>query len=80
MFLRKSLLFISICFMLLTHTLSAQITVQGVVRDNAAEPVANALVELIDQADSSRVFSSTTNDQGWYYIQISTTGINDNAA
>lgn len=77
MFLRKSLLFISVCFLVLTHTLFAQITVQGVVRDNAAEPVANALVALIDQADSSRVFSSTTNVQGQYSIQITTTDTGD---
>jgi len=80
MFLRKMLLSIIVYLVVLTRSLSAQISVQGVVQDKDENIVENALVELIDQANSSRVFSSTTDNQGWYSIQVSITGISDTPA
>ena len=47
------------------------------VTDNGSEPVANALVTLTDQADANRTFSSYTNEQGEYEIQISATSFDD---
>jgi len=57
------------------QSLFANIIVTGVVRDNGSEPVEGALVDLIDQADTTRVFSNVTNDQGEYSLQIIPTGI-----
>jgi len=64
--------------------LLSQIVLQGTVTDNGAEflgngaePIENALVTLTDQADANRTFSSTTNAQGEYVIQIYATGVDD---
>jgi len=69
---------ISVCLIVLCQNGFSQFVVQGVVRDNGSEPVANALVMLIDQADTNRVFSNTTNTQGEYSIEITGTGIINN--
>jgi uncharacterized protein (TIGR02145 family) len=55
-----------------SQNLSSQIMLQGVITDAESEPIRNALVELIDQADVNRKFSSTTNETGHYSIQIPT--------
>jgi len=72
-------------FMLLTQNLFPQIVLQGTVIDNGeeylgngSEPVANALITLTDQADTNRFFSTYTDQQGQYTIQINQTDINDN--
>ena len=71
--------FIVLLFLLLTsiHNLFSQILLEGTVTDNASEPVTNALVEVIDQADSSRRFSDFTDEQGYYVLQIYPTGVGD---
>ncbi|HPG38539.1 MAG TPA: FISUMP domain-containing protein [bacterium] len=69
---------ISVCLMVLCQNVFSQFVVQGVVRDNGSEPVANALVMLIDHADTNRVFSNTTNAQGEYSLEITGTGIINN--
>ncbi len=67
---------------LLSSSMFSQILVRGTVTDNGgeylgngAEPVINAMVTLTDQADSSRTFSSYTDEQGQYNIVIEATGI-----
>jgi len=76
--------FISIAIVLLVFTcnLFPQIVLEGTVSTPGMdpEPVQNALVELIDQADTTRVFSSTTDEKGHYSIQITQTGIGEGAA
>ncbi len=56
MFTRKHFSLVTICFFL-AQNLFSQIVLEGVVTDNSAEPVVNALVTLIDQADAQRTFS-----------------------
>jgi hypothetical protein len=56
---------------MISHALFGQIIVQGVVKDNWNTAVANALVQLSDQTDASRKFSSYTNMQGFYQEFIS---------
>jgi uncharacterized protein (TIGR02145 family) len=63
--------------MALSHNLFSQIILQGIVKDTGLEPVQNAMVEITDQADVNRKFSSFTNEQGQYVIHIEETGVND---
>ncbi|RPH94993.1 MAG: T9SS C-terminal target domain-containing protein [Calditrichaeota bacterium] len=81
----KHRMFLTIGFMAVVKTLFSQFTLQGTVTDNGAqrlgngaEPVIHALVTLFDQADSSRSYSTYTNEQGQYSIQIFPAGIDDN--
>jgi uncharacterized protein (TIGR02145 family) len=73
--MNSGLVFFSLYF--LSQTVFSQIRVEGFVTDTESEPVENALVELIDQEDSSRTFSSYTNQQGRYEIQIAETGVDN---
>lgn len=73
-----------ICFTILTQSLSSQIMVQGTVTDNGgeylgngAEPVVNAPVTLIDQTDANQSLSASTNEQGQYTIEITSTGVEE---
>jgi uncharacterized protein (TIGR02145 family) len=79
---KKYLKVVSFCIMVLSQNLFSQIVVQGTVTDNGAEylgsgaePVHNAKVTLIDQAETNRTFSAYTNEQGHYEISISSTGV-----
>jgi len=76
---RKCLLGILFCLLVFTCNLFSQIVLEGTVSTPGMnpEPVQNALVELIDQADTTRILSSTTDVKGHYSIQISETGIGD---
>lgn len=69
------LLFMSL--IAINHGLFSQILLDGVVIDNGSEPVKNALVEFMDQADPTQVFRDYTDDSGLYTIPIITTGIHD---
>lgn len=75
MLFRKIFSASAFCLLFAGQCLFAQIQLQGVVKNNGDEPVANALVEVIDQANANRTFSSVTNSEGHYSIDISTTGI-----
>jgi len=77
MLFRKIFLACVLGLLLAGQSLFAQIQLQGVVKNNGDEPVGNALVEVIDQANAGRIFSSLTNSEGEYAIDISTTGIGD---
>lgn len=61
-----------ICISLIscTQALWSQILVQGSVYNNGAEPVQNALVEFINQADSSQKFAGKTDTRGQYSIRL----------
>jgi uncharacterized protein (TIGR02145 family) len=48
---------------------------EGFVRDTGMEPVNKVLVEMIDEADTTRRFSAFTDEQGHYFIQFNETGI-----
>lgn len=75
MLIRKLVSFIAIGLIILCQNLFAQITVTGTVLDNGDNPVEGALVELIDEEDTTRIFSNTTNAGGKYTITITETGI-----
>ncbi len=78
MFIQRFLAVVALTFTYFSQSLYCQIVLQGAVRDGVSEPVKNALVELIDQVDSTRTFSSYTDEQGQYAIQIDVTGVDDN--
>jgi hypothetical protein len=61
--------------MALTQNVFSQIELQGKVTDLGSDPIENALVELIDQADTTRTFSDYTDVQGNYTIMIEGTGV-----
>jgi len=74
---RKHFMIASLCFLSTARFLFSQIVLQGTVRDNGgeylgsvAEPVVNALVTVTDQSDAGRTFSTSTDEQGQYTIQI----------
>ncbi|MBN2105082.1 carboxypeptidase regulatory-like domain-containing protein [bacterium] len=87
---KVSLLIITVLFIMVlsgcnkkspTENTPVTFILQGVVRDNGAEylgsgaePVENALVSITNQSDSRNIFSGSTNKQGEYSIQISTSG------
>ncbi|HPG39934.1 MAG TPA: FISUMP domain-containing protein [bacterium] len=73
------LLIITICFLFPGQKSFSQIILYGRVYDCEYLPVVNALVELIDQADSGRVISSMTDAQGNYDIFIYDNGIDNNS-
>ena len=82
---KRTLTFFSLC-MILVQAVFAQIVIHGTVTDNGAEylgngaePVSNAFVKLVDQADTNHIFSSYTNEQGQYSIQITATGVENNS-
>jgi len=77
--MRKCFTITLFCLFLLSNNLISQIVLEGTISTPGMdpEPVQNALVELIDQADTTRVLSSTTDDKGHYSIQITQTGIGD---
>ena len=77
MSIRKLFTVVSFCLLLLSYNLFSQIVLEGTVTDTASEPVQNALVEVIDQADTNRTFGSHTDEQGQYVIQIFETGVDD---
>ena len=60
-----------------SENVNASFQLQGTVSDNGAdflgngaEPVANALVTITDQTDTNRTFSSYTDEEGHYLIEI----------
>ncbi|RQW10752.1 T9SS C-terminal target domain-containing protein [candidate division KSB1 bacterium] len=79
MFTQKQIALLALFFLVPLPTLLSQIVLQGTVTDNGAEylgngaePVANALVTLIDQEDPRRSFNFLTNKQGQFVILIQT--------
>ncbi|MEJ2616085.1 MAG: T9SS type A sorting domain-containing protein [Ignavibacteriaceae bacterium] len=50
----------------------AQITIDGTVTDADLNPVSDALVEIIDEDDSTNVYSANTNEQGYFSISAIT--------
>src|SRR4030042_6473421 len=75
MFIRNVFIIIAFCYLILSQILFSQIILEGIVTDTGSEPVQYALVEVIDQEDSSRVFSSYTNEHGYYVMVIESTGL-----
>ena len=67
---RKSVLFLSIFVLFFTEHSNTQTVLSGVVSDSDSDPVQNALVQLIDQVDTTIVFQDITNENGEYFIQV----------
>jgi uncharacterized protein (TIGR02145 family) len=74
---RQLIVIIAFCLAVSGPGLFSQITLEGIVKDNGAEPVENALVELTDQADPGRYFRDYTDKEGRYVIQITETGTDE---
>ncbi|MCK5149268.1 Ig-like domain-containing protein [bacterium] len=81
---QKQIKLIPFCLVLFCQTVLSQIVLQGVVINNGAEylgsgsePVANVLVTLTNQSDTTQKFSAYTNADGKYSIQILETGVYD---
>jgi uncharacterized protein (TIGR02145 family) len=68
-------IFFWIMLLACTQTAFSQVMVQGTVTNQGAEPVPNALVEFVNQADSTQKYSSYTNAHGQYSIQLILTGV-----
>ncbi|MBN1465454.1 T9SS type A sorting domain-containing protein [candidate division KSB1 bacterium] len=77
--LTNCLKIVSVSLMFLCGELFSQSTLDGKVTDDGSEPVQGALVELIDQADATRKFSSVTDENGRYVITISATAVGGSA-
>ncbi len=63
------------------QTIFAEITIKGHITTPGMdpEPLSGVPVELIDQADNSRVFKSTTDSNGFYTITVITTSVEKSA-
>jgi len=70
---QKNITVIACLLLFVCQNLFSQIILQGDVTDMDSVPVQNALVELIDEADTTRWFSDMTDEQGHYLIQITGT-------
>ena len=77
--IQKSFMGFITLLLIFNLNLFSQIVLQGNVTSAGMdpEPVQNALVELIDQADTSRSFNSKTDEKGHYTIQLTETAIGD---
>ena len=75
MSIQKFLMMVALILALSGSALFSQITLEGTVTDNGPEPVENALVELSDQADPTRVFTDLTDGEGKYVLLITETGV-----
>jgi uncharacterized protein (TIGR02145 family) len=84
---QKYLMILSICMMAISPNLFSEIIIEGVVSDNGAQflgagstPVEKALIELTDEADTTRIFITHTDDQGYYIFRIPETGVDHSAS
>jgi uncharacterized protein (TIGR02145 family) len=84
MFNRQKISLFAICFTLSYQCLFSQSILRGLVTDNGgeylgngAEAVADALVTLTDQSDTSRTFHAFTDSIGRWSIEITPTGVSD---
>ena len=66
--------FLSVFFV---DQIQSQIKIDGNVTDAELNPVSNVLVEIIDEDDSTNVYFSNTNEQGYFTISV-ITGIETN--
>ena len=61
------ILFVFLYFTI-TCFIDAQITIDGTVTDSDLNPISNALVEIIDEADTSNRYSDVTDASGNFTI------------
>ncbi|MCK5455932.1 MAG: carboxypeptidase regulatory-like domain-containing protein, partial [Melioribacteraceae bacterium] len=61
------LLFVFLYFTI-TCFIDAQITIDGTVTDSDLNPISNALVEIIDEADTSNRYNDVTDASGNFTI------------
>jgi hypothetical protein len=52
----------------LVININAQITIDGTITDSELNPISAALVEIIDQNDTSNYYSSVTNESGYFAV------------
>lgn len=65
---KKNIILAIVCIFSFLSNTFAQITVSGTVSDPNDKLVSNALVEIIDQKDSSNKYTTTTNASGYFQI------------
>ena len=65
----KTLRFIFLFILLFVfNIINGQITIDGTIIDSESNPISDALVEVIDQNDTSNYYSSVTNESGYFAI------------
>jgi hypothetical protein len=67
-------------FLMDSNLVHSQITIQGTITDVSSNPVSGALVEIINEQDTTQVNSNYTENNGSYTISISPTDMKDNSA
>ena len=66
--MKNSLIILSALVILIFQNVSAQITINGTITDSELNPISNALVEIIDQDDTTNYYSATTDASGYFSI------------
>ncbi|MCW8848775.1 MAG: T9SS type A sorting domain-containing protein [Melioribacteraceae bacterium] len=67
---------IALLILFVSSETTAQITIDGTITDSELNPISNALVEIIDEGDTTNYYTSTTNESGYFLIS-NITGIGD---
>ena len=62
----------AIIILFLANEITAQITIDGNITDSDLNPISNALVEIIDEVDTSNIYSAMTNQLGYFNISVIT--------
>lgn len=64
----KALIFLNFFFVILCYSIIGQININGKVTDSDLSPINNALVEIIDNYDSTNYYSQATDAEGNFQI------------
>ena len=80
MLTRKKVALFLLAMVLLTKTVYSQISIRGTVTDPSDQPVAGALVEIIDERNTQSVYTDTTRQDGTFSVHVIATGVEENRA
>lgn len=67
-----SFIFCAVIILSLCNLINAQINISGFVKDNEQTPISDVLIELFNRDDSLNIYTTTTNDQGSFNIDVIT--------
>ncbi|MDX1699928.1 MAG: T9SS type A sorting domain-containing protein, partial [Melioribacteraceae bacterium] len=62
------IIFLSLLILFLSNEITAQINIDGTISDSDSNPINNALVEIFDLDDTTKHYSSITNESGYFLI------------